>query len=117
LGSIGVVVSVTDNRDAQERQGIKRYEIVSTQSPLKRTDIRTDEGRAQLAAIADSLADLFIGRVAQFRGTTADRVISDFGRGAIVPARQSIAAGMADSLGSFEPLIAGLAAERAARPI
>jgi len=117
LGSIGVVVSVTDNRDAQERQGIRRHEIVSSQSPLKRTDIRTDEGRAQLSAIADSLADLFIGRVAQFRGTTADRVISDFGRGAILPARQSIAAGMADSLGSFEPLIAGLAAERAARPI
>jgi signal peptide peptidase SppA len=116
LGSIGVVVSVTDNRDAQERQGVRRYEIVSSQSPLKRTDIRTEEGRAQLSKIADSLADLFIGRVAQFRGTTADRVTSDFGRGAIVPARQSIAAGMADALGSFEPLIAGLATTDA-RPI
>jgi signal peptide peptidase SppA len=117
LGSIGVVVSVTDNRDAQERQGVKRYEIVSTKSPLKRTDVRTDEGRAQLLAIADSIADLFIGRVSQFRGTTADRVTSDFGRGAMLPARQAIAAGMADALGSFETLITGLAAETAARPI
>jgi signal peptide peptidase SppA len=105
LGSIGVVVSVTDNRDAQERQGVKRYEIVSTQSPLKRTDIRTDEGRAQLSAIADSLAGLFIGRVAQFRGTTADDVMSNFGRGAMLPARAAIAAGMADGIGSFEPLM------------
>jgi len=117
LGSIGVVVSVTDTRDAQERQGVKRYEIVSTKSPLKRTDVRTDEGRAQLLAIADSIADLFIGRVAQFRGTTEARVESDFGRGGILPARQAIASGMADSLGSFEPLITGLAAETAARPI
>jgi capsid assembly protease len=105
LGSIGVVVSVTDNRDAQERKGVKRYEIVSTQSPLKRTDIRTDEGRAQLAAIADSLAGLFIGRVAQFRGTTADDVITNFGRGAMLPARAAIAAGMADGIGSFEPML------------
>jgi signal peptide peptidase SppA len=116
LGSIGVVVSVTDNRDAQERQGVKRYEIVSSQSPLKRTDIRTDEGRAQLSAIADSLASLFIGRVAQFRGTTADDVMTNFGRGAIVPARSSIAAGMADEIGSFEPLLSGLVST-APRPI
>ena len=116
LGSIGVVVSVTDNRDAQERQGVRRYEIVSTQSPLKRADVRTDEGRAQLAAIADSLASLFIARVAGFRGTTDADVMANYGRGAILPASKAVAAGMADSIGSFEPLLSRLV-ETSARPM
>ena len=108
LGSIGVVVSVTDNRDAQERQGVKRYEIVSTQSPLKRADIRTDEGKAQLLAIADALAEIFIGRVAQFRGTTPESVASNYGRGGLLIARQAVAAGMADEVAQFEPMLARL---------
>lgn len=116
LGSIGVVVSVTDNRDAQERQGVKRYEIVSTQSPLKRTDIRTDEGKAQLLAIADALAEIFIGRVAQFRGTTPESVASNYGRGGLMIARQAVAAGMADEVSQFEPLLARLQGARS-RPI
>jgi signal peptide peptidase SppA len=113
LGSIGVVASITDNRAAQERQGVKRYEIVSSQSPFKRPDPATEAGRSQILEVVNSLADLFIGRVAQFRNVSVERVANDFGQGKIVPARQAIAAGMADEISGFEPLVARLAAANA----
>jgi len=105
LGSIGVVVTVMDNRAAQEKRGVKRYEIVSTVSPLKRADVATDEGRSQLLAIADSLAEIFVSRVAAFRGTTAENITQNYGRGGVMIARQAVAAGMADAVSNFESLM------------
>jgi ClpP class serine protease len=109
LGSIGVVVSMTDRRAAQERQGVKRYEVVSTVSPKKRLDISTDEGQAQVLAVADQLAEIFVGNVARFRGTTRDNVVSNFGQGGVLIARDAVAAGMADQVGTFESLLGELA--------
>jgi signal peptide peptidase SppA len=107
LGSIGVLATVVDDRAAEERSGVKRYEIISSQSPLKRTDPGTDEGRDQLQQMVDAMAQVFIAKVAKFRGTSEERVARDFGRGAVMPAGSAIAAGMADSLGSLEALISG----------
>jgi capsid assembly protease len=113
LGSIGVVATITDRRDAQERQGVRHYEIVSSQSPNKRADVRTDEGRAQLQEVVDALAEVFIGRVAQFRSTTPENVVGNYGGGKILVARKAIAAGMADHIGTFESHLAALrSAER-----
>jgi signal peptide peptidase SppA len=105
LGSIGVLATVTDERDADARRGVKTYEVISSQSPLKRTDPATDEGQMQLQQMVDALAQVFIAQVAKFRGTSEERVASDFGRGATLPARSAVAAGMADSLGSLEGLL------------
>jgi signal peptide peptidase SppA len=105
LGSIGVVATVIDDRAADEKQGVKRYEIVSSQSPLKRTDPGTDEGRAQLQQMVDAMAAVFISKVSKFRGTSDSKVATDFGRGAVVGAREAISVGMADSLGSLESLL------------
>jgi capsid assembly protease len=107
LGSIGVLATVVDDSRADEKRGVKRYDVVSSQSPLKRTDPGTDEGRAQLQSMVDALAQVFIEKVAKFRGTTEERVARDFGRGAVVPAREAVASGMADSLGSLESLLSG----------
>jgi ClpP class serine protease len=115
IGSVGVVAAVTDNREAQQRQGVRRYEIVSSQSPYKRPDVATEEGRAQILEVVDGLADIFIGRLAAFRGVTADHVAANFGKGKTVLARQAIAAGMADEITGFEPLAARLAADRSPR--
>jgi len=107
LGSIGVLATVVDDTNAEERRGVKRYEIVSSQSPLKRTDPATDEGRDQLQQMVDAMAQVFIEKVAKFRGTSEERVARDFGRGAVLPARSAVAVGMADSLGSLEALLGG----------
>src|SRR4030095_5855434 len=111
VGSIGVFASVRDNRAAQERQGVKQYEIVSSKSPFKRPDASTEAGRAQILEVVDALADVFIGRVAAFRSISAEDVLARYGQGKILPAQQAMAAGMADEILSFEPLVARLAAE------
>lgn len=109
LGSIGVVSSVWIDEDED------LVEIVSSQSPGKRTDVRTDEGRAQIQRDTDELADVFIDTVADYRKVTREKVISDFGRGGVLIGRTAIKAGMADRLGSLESLIAELAGPASSR--
>jgi signal peptide peptidase SppA len=115
LGSIGVVASLRDNRAAQEKQGVKNYEIVSSKSPYKRPDPATDEGRSQILETVDALADIFIGRVAAFRGFSTAKVERDFGQGKTMVAKAAVTVGMADEVASFEPLVARLAAESSPR--
>ena len=105
LGSIGVVAAIQDRRGAQERQGIKNYEIVSSQSPRKRPDLETAEGRAQIQEQIDIAAELFINKVAGFRGVSAETVIEQFGRGGMLPAAAAKKAGMIDAIGNYEGLI------------
>jgi capsid assembly protease len=105
LGSIGVLATIVDDSEADARGGVKRYDVVSSQSPLKRSDPATDEGRAQIQAMVDGLAQTFIDKVAGFRGVDPAKVVSDFGRGAMLGARAAVAVGMADSTGSLQELI------------
>jgi signal peptide peptidase SppA len=117
LGSIGVLATVVDESAADEKHGVKRFEVVSSQSPLKRTDPATDEGRAQLQQMVDGLAQVFIGKVAQFRGTSPERVEREFGRGAVMSAQSAVDVGMADSLGSLSGLLSGETSDGATRQI
>jgi signal peptide peptidase SppA len=105
LGSIGVLATVFDDTAAMEKHGVKKYEIVSSQSPLKRTDPATTEGRAQLQQMVDGLAQVFIDKVAGFRGFTQAKIERDFGQGAVVAARAAVTVGMADTIGSLESLL------------
>lgn len=111
LGSIGVVytarVSAADPT---------RVEIVSTQSPLKRADPTTETGRAAFQARADALAEVFVGRVAHYRGVTPETVLATFGQGGLLLGATAVAAGMADRLGSLEGVLAELAARTAPSP-
>lgn len=109
LGSIGVVMSYLDTRKADEKSDVRRVEIVSSQSPDKRIDPNTDEGRAKVQATVDSLAQVFVAAVAQYRGTTVEKVLADFGRGGVLIGAQAVKAGMADRIGSLESVIAELA--------
>ncbi len=102
LGSIGVVttVAVDDSTDA--------VEIVSTQSPRKRPDVRTEDGKAQMQANTDELAQVFIDTVARNRRVSADKVVSDFGAGGLLIGQSAVNAGMADKVGSLEGLLASI---------
>ena len=104
-GSIGVVAAYTSNREAEEKKGIKRVEIVSSQSPNKRLDLETNSGRAQVQSIVDELANVFIGAVARNRGVKTADVAERFGRGGTFVGASSIEAGLTDNLGSLESLI------------
>lgn len=102
VGSIGVVRAVP-NPNATRAADI---EIVSSQSPNKRPNVRTAEGRAVYQAEVDAIADVFVERVARNRGVSPDVVLSEFGMGGCCVGAAAVAAGMADGVGALESVIA-----------
>lgn len=112
LGSIGIVATFRDAKGREEKSGIRTIEIVSSQSPRKRPDIDTDEGRAAIQSTVDALGAVFIEHVAANRGLTPDEVISKFGAGGVEVGQRAVAAGMADRIGSFEATLQDLSAGR-----
>jgi signal peptide peptidase SppA len=114
LGSIGVVMTYLDTSERDSKSGVRRVEILSSQSPEKRADPNTDSGRAQIQQMLDDLAQVFVDDVARNRGVSVETVLSDFGRGSVMVGDRAVAAGLADRVGSFEALLAELAEKAAA---
>lgn len=102
-GSVGVVATL--RRDKKD----DRIQIVSSQSPRKRVDPETEDGRAVLQGVVDDIADVFINRVASYRDVSVEHVLEHFGQGGILVGQNAVRAGLADGLGSLESIIAGLA--------
>jgi ClpP class serine protease len=102
-GSVGVVATL--RRDKKD----DRIQIVSSQSPRKRVDPETADGRAVLQAVVDDIAAVFIDRVASYRDVSAEHVLEHFGQGGLLVGQNAVRAGLADGLGSLESIIAGLA--------
>ena len=112
LGSIGCVMVYVDRSKEQEAAGIVEREFVSSKSPKKRLSPATKEGRAEVQARVDELAEIFIGEVAAFRGVDTATVEQDFGQGGTLMAEKAVAVGMADRLGS----LSGVIKELSSRP-
>lgn len=98
LGSVGIMVSlnVPDNR----------VEIASTEAPKKAPDVTTEEGQAIVREQLDALHDIFVSSIAAGRGTTIEKVNADFGRGALVIAKDAIKVNMIDSIAGNIPQVA-----------
>ncbi|APU01159.1 peptidase S49 [Aeromonas phage 32] len=103
VGSIGTVQSFRFRKEKDE--SIETLELVSSQSPDKRLDPRTDAGKAKYQASLDQLSDVFIDCVAKYRGVKRAKVLSDFGQGWCLIGADAVKAGMADKLGSYESTI------------
>lgn len=101
-GSVGVIMSVDTNEDDDEMR------FVSSQSPKKDASPTTQEGREEIQALVDSLAEVFIGDVARNRGMKPEEVISRFGEGGVKVGEACVKAGMADAVGSFEACLTSL---------
>ena len=108
LGSIGTVMTIDDTRAKDEKNGVKRHEIVSSQSPHKRLDPTTAAGQSRYQALVDSLSSVFIDKLATYRGTTAEAVANDFGQGDVLVGMAAVEAGLADRMGSFEATVSEL---------
>ena len=102
LGSIGVV-SIFEKEDEK-----KTIEIVSSQSPNKRPDVETEEGKAKIQEHIDALAEVFINKVALHRDISPKDVIENFGGGDVFVGDKAVRIGLADSLASFEAIISDL---------
>lgn len=105
LGSIGVVAVCRCEKDEDT------VEIVSSQSPHKRLDPATDDGRSRLQKHIDDLADVFIEAVATYRNVSVERVRTDYGSGDVFIGDAAVKSGLADRPGSFEALIRELSQE------
>lgn len=110
LGSIGVVAAYRDTKARDEKAGVRSIEFVSSQSPNKRPDLQSDDGRRLVQSEIDAIAEVFIGAVARNRGVTAEDVVNRFGAGAVKVGAAALDAGLADRAGSFEKTVAELAA-------
>jgi signal peptide peptidase SppA len=95
-GSIGVIASYSSNDEGEV------IDIVSNVSPMKNPDIATEEGRGQIQKHIDSLAAIFVRKIATYRKTGIDNVRNNFGRGDIVIGKDALARGMVDKIGNFK---------------
>lgn len=115
VGSIGVRATINDYTEAKRKAGVETIEIVSSQSPRKVLDPRSEEGRADLQAILDELAGVFVSAVARHRGVGPETVLSDFGQGGVFIGQSAVEAGLADRVGTIEEVLAEMAASPSSR--
>lgn len=109
LGSMGVVAGYRDTSAQDAARGIKTIEFVSSQSPYKRVDINTQEGRDRVQARVDAMAAVFVETVAKYRGVSVEHALEHFGQGDVLIGKAAVDAGMADGVATFEQVLASLA--------
>lgn len=108
VGSIGVVAGWADFSEAYSKMGIAYEEVVSSNAPFKRLDIRKPEDRRVFMSEIDGVEKVFIDSVARFRGVSRDVVVGQFGQGAVMTGGPAAKAGMIDRTGSFDEVLRDL---------
>lgn len=101
IGCIGTRTLMVDLSVAEEQAGIKRYDIVSSQSPYKVADPAKEADRSRVQAQMTDMAAVFIADVARNRGVTESVVSAKFGKGDVLIGQYAVTAGLADSLSSL----------------
>lgn len=102
VGSIGTVLGVPD----PTKRPSTRIEFVSKQSPKKRPDVLTAEGRQVLQQLADDMTEVFITKVARNRGLDPAAILAI--EGGMLVGQQAVDAGLADAVGSEERTLRAL---------
>lgn len=110
VGSIGVVASHTDVSRAEEMKGYKTTEVYA--GKYKRIASQyaslSDEGRATIQERVDYLYSVFVAAVAEHRGVSVDKVLSDMADGKIFTGKQAMTAGLVDGVSTLDALISEL---------
>lgn len=98
VGSIGVAVEIYDVTRALEMEGIDKIILTSTDAPLKRPDVKTEEGQGLIVDSLDDTHKVFVTYVAEGRGISPDEVTEKYGHGGMLIAENALTAGMIDSI-------------------
>lgn len=109
LGSVGAVIEYVDIEPMFEKMGARIVRIVSAQSPNKRLDPDSPEGKAEMQALVDASGKQFVEDVSANRGIGVAEVMANYGGGLVFDGRQAVALGMADARGTLDEMIAELA--------
>lgn len=109
VGSIGVILPHNDASAAYEKAGVKRSYITAGRYKAEGNDTGPldDEARAHLQAMVDGFYDTFVKAVARGRGLPVDTIRGEaFGQGRMKLAKEAVASGMANQIGTLEETIA-----------
>lgn len=121
VGSVGIYMLHEDWTEALAADGVKVTEFSAGKyktegAPWKPLDAESEE---HMRAMVEEAYGWFVRDVARFRDTTPAAVRDGYGQGRMLPAKDAVAAGMADRVGTLEDTIARLAdgasAKRGAR--
>lgn len=107
VGSIGVLGVHRDISQAMEKEGIRTTFVTAgkfkaegaAETPL------TDEARDFMQARVDQYYDTFVKAVAKGRGVSEKMIRGGFGEGRVVGAKDALAMGMVDGIGTMEQVI------------
>lgn len=105
VGSVGVYALHVDMSRRLDAEGEKWTFVSSEGSPFKvegnPSEPLSEDARATMQADVDRYFDMFVRDVARGRGVGVETVRRNFGRGRTVGAREAVALGMADSVGTL----------------
>jgi len=112
VGNIGVYGMHIDRSARNEKDGFKptyisagKYKVENhPDGPL------TEEGQAAWQARIETIYTSFVKGVAKYRGVSADDVRNGFGEGRVLLAKDALAEGMVDRIGTLDDLLKSLAA-------
>lgn len=109
VGSVGALIRYMDIEGIFTNLGARVVEVVAKQSPNKRLDPNSEEGRAELQAIADHGGEMFLAGLERSRGVDRETLMANYGQGLVFPAGEALKRGMIDRISSFEETLSGLA--------
>ncbi|AWI57177.1 S49 family peptidase [Sinorhizobium fredii] len=112
VGSVGALIRYVEMEGILTRLGANVVEVIAEQSPNKRLSRDSDEGKAELQAIADDGAELFIQGIVANRGITREAVLENYGQGLVFTAGEALRRGLVDEVASLEDVLAELAGRR-----
>jgi signal peptide peptidase SppA len=110
MGSIGCFTVHEDISAHLAAEGVKVEIIRAGEFKVEANPFEplTEEARAFAQATVDACYATFLKAVAKGRGVSTAKVAKDFGQGRMLLARDAVAAGMADRLGTLEETVARL---------
>lgn len=116
VGSIGVYFEIYDDTELLAEIGVRRFRIVSSQSPNKVPDPNDPAGAAVLQREADEFGDAFTEYAAGYRGISVEQLIAAGDGGAVFIGRHAVERGLADRVSTTEAVLAELATRDLSQP-
>lgn len=117
VGSVGAFTIHEDHSGELEKAGVSVDLIVAKGSPYKAEGNPfgplSEEARAHSQALVDQVLVSFQGLVAKGRGVSAADVRKNYGQGRMLMAKDALAAGMVDRLGTMDDTLARVTGRRA----
>ena len=103
VGSIGVLVALTDESEAMKQAGVKVDVIKAGKFKAEGQDgTWSDEAKAAIQGRVDEMYDTFVKAVARGRGVAPSAVKSGFGQGRVVSATAGVEQGLADRIQTMD---------------